>query len=160
MPTTSSSTSSCETPAEKLREMVAGWIDVVASQGERAIDAFGRLTPDRPWYPPVDLMETDESVVVHVNLPGVNPDKVEVVLLGNMLTVKGEEAVVEPTKGETFHRRERPVGPYSRSIPLPAAVDPEKVLAESKLGVLTITLAKEERVKPRQIHVGIKSAVP
>jgi HSP20 family protein len=158
MPGSSSSDSSCETPAEKLRELVAGWIDVVASQGERAIDAVGRFTPGKPWFPPVDVVESEDKVVVRVNLPGVDPAKVGVVLLGNMLTIKADEPAGDPPAGETVHRRERPVGPFSRSIPLPAAVDPEKVAAESKHGVLTITLAKEERVKPRHIPVGVKAA--
>jgi len=156
----SSSDSSCETPAERLREIVAGWIDVMASQGERAIDAFTRATPDKPWSPAVDLVESDDKVAVRVNLPGTDPAKVDVVLLGNMLTIKGETPDGDPQSGETVHRRERPAGPFSRSIPLPVPVDPEHVTAESKHGVLTITLAKEERMKPRQIQVGVKSAGP
>jgi HSP20 family protein len=158
MPGSSSSESTYETPAEKLREVVAGWIDVVASQGERAIDALGRFTPGRPWSPNVDVVETEDKLVVRVDVPGVDPAKVDVVLLGNMLTIKSEEPAAESQKGENVHRRERPAGPFSRSIPLPVAVDPEKVAAESKNGVLTITLAKEDRVKPRHIHVGVRAA--
>jgi HSP20 family protein len=158
MPGSSASESTYETPAEKLREVVAGWIDVVASQGERAIDAIGRFTPGKPWFPNVDVVETEDKVVVRVDVPGVDPAKVDVVLLGNMLTIKGDEPAPELQKGEIVHRRERPAGCFSRSIPLPVAVDPEKVTAESKHGVLTITLAKEDRVKPRHIHVGVKHA--
>jgi HSP20 family protein len=158
MPASSASESTYETPAEKLREVVAGWIDAVASQGERAIDVIGRLTPGKPWFPNTDVVETDDKVVVCVDVPGVDPAKVDVVLLGNMLTIKCDEPAPGRPKGEIVHRRERPAGPFSRSIPLPAAVDPEKVTAESKHGVLTITLAKEERIKPRHIHVGAKAA--
>ena len=155
MPASSGPTeSNYDTPAEKLREVVAGWIDVVASQGERAIDAFGRLSHGKPWVPYSDIVETEEHVVIRVDLPGVDPGKVEILLIGNMLTVKGGEPALPLVKGETLHRRERPTGAFSRSIPLPIAVDPEKVSAESKNGVLTITLAKAERVKPRHIPIG------
>jgi len=151
-----SAESTYESPSDKLRDVVAGWIDLVASQGERAIDAVGLRCPGRPWIPAVDVSETDEQVVVHVDLPGIDPEKVEILLTGNMLTVKGDSPAEPLAKGETRHRRERPTGTFSRSIPLPAAVDAEKVSAQSRSGVLTVTLAKEERVQPRHIKIGVK----
>ena len=158
MPTCSTAAESThETPADKLRDAIAGWIDVVAGQGERAIDAFGLRAQGKPWTPYADVIETDEEVHVVVNLPGVDPDKVDILLLGNMLTIKGDLPLQGPRKGETVHRRERPTGGFSRSIALPVPVNPEKVAAESKLGVLTVTLAKEERVKPRHIPIGGKA---
>jgi len=150
--------SKCESPAERLRDVVAGWIDLVASQGERAIDAFGMRPPGKPWVPHADVLESAEHVVVHVDLPGVDPQTVEILLVGNMLTVKGEQPAHAMRTDETVHRSERPTGTFSRSIALPVAVDPEKVSAESKHGVLTITLAKEERVKPRHIPIGVKTS--
>ena len=152
--------STCETPAERLRDLVAGWIDTVASQGERAIDAFGRLTPGKSLIPSADIIETEERVIVHLNVPGIDPAKIDILLVGNMLTIKGELPHCRPQPGETHHRRERPTGPFARSIPLPVPVDPEKVSAESKHGVLTVTLGKEERVKPRHIQIGVKNAAP
>src|SRR5436190_8983051 len=148
----------CESPAEKLRDVVAGWIDMVASQGERAIDAFGMRPPGKPWVPHADVVEFDEQVVVHVDLPGVDPQTVEILLVGNMLTIKGEQPAPPSRTGETVHRRERPTGTFTRSIALPVPVDPEKVAADSKNGVLTVTLAKEERVKPRHIPIGVKTS--
>ena len=150
--------STCESPADKLRDVVAGWIDMVASQGERAIDAFGMRPPGKSWVPHADVLETEEQVVVQVDLPGVDPQTVEILLVGNMLTVKGDQPSPPLRTGETVHRRERPTGTFSRSIALPSPVDPEKVMAESKNGVLTITLAKEERVKPRHIPIGVKNS--
>lgn len=146
-----------DSPSDKLRDVVAGWIDMVATQGERAIDAVGLRFPGKPWVPSADVVEGDEQVVVRIDLPGVDPDKIEILLAGNMLTVKGDSPAAPPLKGETRHRHERPTGPFSRSLPLPVAVDPEKVSAETKNGVLTVTLAKEESVKPRQIPIGVKS---
>jgi HSP20 family protein len=156
MPTSTESTP--DSPTDKLRDVVAGWIDLVASQGERAIDAVGLRFPGKPWVPSADVIEADEQVVVRVDLPGVDPDKIQILLTGNMLTVKGDAPPAPPLKGETRHRHERPSGPFSRSLPLPVAVDPEKVSAETKNGVLTVTLAKEERIKPRHIPIGVKSS--
>ncbi len=147
-----------ESPSEKLRDVVAGWIDMVASQGERAIDAFGMRMPGKPWIPHVDVVESAEQVVVHIDLPGIDPQAVEILLVGNMLTVKGNQPAPTTRPGETVHRRERLTGTFTRSMALPVPVDPEKVTADSKNGVLTVTLAKEERIKPRQIPIGVKPA--
>jgi HSP20 family protein len=148
--------STCESAADKLRDVVAGWIDMVASQGERAIDAFGMRPQGKPWVPHADVRESAEHVFVQVDLPGVDPHAVEILLVGNMLTIKGDQPSPALRTGETIHRRERPTGTFSRSIALPVPVDAEKVSAESKNGVLIITLAKEERVKPRHIPIGVK----
>ena len=146
-----------ENPTDRLRDVVAGWIDMVATQGERAFDAVGVRFPGRPWIPSADVLEREHDVVVCVDLPGIDPGKIEILLTGNMLTVKGECPESAVLKGETRHRRERPWGQFSRSLPLPVAVDPEKVSAESKNGVLTVTLSKENSAKPRQIQIGVKS---
>lgn len=150
--------SSNESPAEKLREVIAGWIDTVASQGERAIDSLGLGRCGKPWIPHADVVEGPEQVVVQVDLPGVDPDQVEILLVGNMLTIKGGDATAAASPGLTVHRCERPCGRFSRSIPLPIAVDAEQVTAESKHGVLTVKLGKEERAKPRQIPIAVKPA--
>jgi HSP20 family protein len=158
--TSGSSETRSESPGDKVRDVVAGWIDMVASQGERAIDVFGLRGSGKPWLPCVDIVETAERVVVAVDLPGIDPDRVEILLVGNMLTVKGDQFPQGTQPGETVHRRERPCGTFSRSIPLPVAVDPEKVSADARHGVLTITLAKAERCKVRQIPIGVKTAGP
>jgi HSP20 family protein len=143
-----------ETPVEKLREIVAGLIDTVAEQGEKVIDAVGLRSGGRHWCPSVDIVESADTVRVMVDLPGVDTSTLDLTLTGNMLTVKGERTTLSELPGETVHRHERETGTFCRSIPLPVAVNSEKVSADSKCGVLTVTLAKEERVKPRHIPVG------
>src|SRR5258708_36482508 len=98
MSTSNSRESSGESSADKFRDVVAGWIDMVASQGERAIDAVGLRFPGKPWVPSADVIEADEQVVVRVDLPGVDPDKIEILLTGNMLTVKGESPPAPPLR--------------------------------------------------------------
>lgn len=146
-----------ESPSEKLREVIAGWIDTVTTQGERAIDSLGLRGGGKPWNPPVDVVEGPEQVVVHVDLPGVDPEKVEILLVGNMLTIKGEQGSCSSEAGQTVHRRERSAGSFSRSIPLPTPVNPDKVSADSKHGVLRVTLAKEARPQPRPIPITVKT---
>lgn len=158
MPVSSESSAGAEAPTDKIRDVIAGWIDTVTTQGERAIDSLGLRGPDKPWIPSVDLVESPDQIVALVDLPGVDPAKIEIVLVGNMLTVKGEQAVTYSAAGQSVHRRERPAGGFSRSIPLPASVNPENVTAESKHGVLTVTLAKEEKSKPRPIPVKVSTS--
>lgn len=141
-----------ETPVDRLRDVVAGWIDAVATQGEKAYEAFGKRAPGSHWVPGVDVVESEDQVQVLVDLPGVDSQKVEILLTGNMLTIKGERPPVAPAEA-TVHRRERAGGAFCRSVPLPVAVDPERVAAASHHGVLTVTLAKEEKVRPRHIPV-------
>lgn len=146
-----------EAPTDKLRDLVAGLIDVVATQGNKAIDTLGLRTDIRGSSPAIDLIETNDDVLVLVNLPGVDPNQVEITLTGNMLTVKGQQPCVEEAAGQIVHRRERPLGTFCRSIPLPVAVNSEQVSAESRHGVLTIRIGKAERVKSRQIPIDVRS---
>jgi HSP20 family protein len=88
-----------------------------------------------------------------LEIPGVNPDLVEVTLAGNMLTVRGEKPATQRDERGVCHVRERSAGKFTRSIPLPAAVNAEQVSAEAKDGVLTIRLTKAERARARHIRV-------
>jgi len=144
-----------DTPVDRIRDIVANVIDVVTTQGSKAIDNLGLRSPTKYWSPDVDVIETEEQVVVSVDLPGIDPGRVEVQLVGNMLTIKGERSLPDSGPGKTVHRRERVSGPFTRSIPLPVAVNPELVSAESQQGVLTVRLTKEDRLKSRQIPITV-----
>jgi HSP20 family protein len=152
------SSATIDTPVDRIREIVANMIDVVATQGTKAIDTLGLRTPSKYWCPDIDVIETDENVMVSVDLPGVDPDRVEILLAGNMLTIKGERTLPESGSGKGIHRRERAHGPFSRSIPLPVAVNPELVSAASQQGVLVVRLAKEDRLKARQIPIKVNES--
>lgn len=137
---------------QRLRQEFDRWLEAAMTQGGRALDALG-LRGARPWYPPVDVIETPDAVHVAVNLPGVEPDSVDVSIAGNMLSIKGEAPEIAIGDHDTAHVRQRNAGPFERSIPMPVPVDPEHVTAEARLGVLTVRLAKAERTKTRQIPV-------
>lgn len=144
-----------DTPVDRIREIVASVIDAVATQGSKAIDNLGLRTPTKHWSPDIDVVESDEEVLVSADLPGIDPTRVEIQLAGNMLTIKGERPVPGDYSGKTVHRRERNFGPFSRSVPLPVAVNHELVSAAATQGVLVVRLAKEDRLKARQIPIKV-----
>ncbi len=102
---------------------------------------------------PVDVSETEDSVIVKAALPGIKPDEVEVSVSDGVLTVKGETKAEEKSEGENYYRREIRYGAFARSIQLPAEVVDEKADAEFKDGVLTVTLPKVEEAHPKTIKV-------
>src|SRR5262249_41832165 len=96
---------------------------------------------------------TEEQLLVLVDLPGIDPNRVEILLAGNMLTIKGERTPRVTQPSQTCHRHERSSGSFSRAVPLPAPVNPEPVTATSEHGVLTSTRASKERVRARHIRI-------
>jgi HSP20 family protein len=105
------------------------------------------------WLPPLDIYETDRSFVVKVELPGVEPDSVDVSIEDNVLTVQGERKFYSEVDEESFHRVERRYGQFARSLTLPATADAEAITASFDKGVLSIEVPKVEQAKPRKITV-------
>jgi len=108
------------------------------------------------WAPPCDVYETDKDLIIKAELPGVKKDNLFVVLEGNTLIIHGERAIEEETKRENYHRVERDYGEFMRSFTLPAFVEPNKMIAEFKDGVLALTLPKREDARPKQIEIKVK----
>ena len=102
--------------------------------------------------PAVNLWETPQAVLAEMEVPGVNSEQIELAVVGEelSLSVRREDVAEE---GVAYHRRERGVGKSTRLLRLPVEVDAEKVQAELRNGVLTITLPKAEGAKPRKIQV-------
>lgn len=104
-------------------------------------------------YPALNVWEDDNNLYVEAELPGFELSDLEITVTGDQqLSIKGQRKQPE-IKGATWHRQERHYGSFSRMIELPEPVEADKVTAELKLGVLTITLPKREEVKPRRIEV-------
>lgn len=104
-------------------------------------------------WPRLDVSETDVAVVVKAEVPGVEAKEIQVTLQDQVLTIKGEKRQEKEHKDEQFHRVERSYGSFARVLGLPAAVDGEKVTAEFKDGLLTITLPKTPAAKGTLIPV-------
>ena len=107
-------------------------------------------------YPLVNISEDRDHLYVRAELPGVRPEDLEITLKDQSLILRGEHKIPTEEKNINYLRRERESGYFRRVVRLPSPVDPNKVEAACKDGVLTVTLAKPEEVKPRQIT--IKSA--
>jgi HSP20 family protein len=124
----------------------------------RPFDDFFRGLSLVPWEDaefafPLDVYETEESVVVKAPLPGVRPEDVDISITEGILTIKGESKSEEEIKREDYHRRELRYGSFCRSVPLPAQVEHDKAEASFEQGILTVTLPKSEEVKPKTIKV-------
>ena len=107
-------------------------------------------------YPLTNLYEDKEAVYLEALAPGVDPATLDVSVAGNTLSITGEKRrVAGDVKPEAFHRSERATGKFVRHIQLPVEVDDNKVQADYKNGLLTVTLHKAEKAKPKQIAVQV-----
>jgi HSP20 family protein len=125
-------------------------------------DAVTRLMSEprtgRPWSPPVDILETEDALVLRADLPDVKPEDIDVRVENNTLTVSGKRNwdAEETVKG--WHRIERSYGEFVRSFQVPPTVNTDQVGADYKNGVLTISLPKKEGAKPRQVKVAVQQS--
>lgn len=104
-------------------------------------------------FPPINLWVSAETSVVTIEIPGIEPDAVDIQVVGSSLTVKGGRKSYEVKEGEAFHRRERWVGQFTRTVELPYVVEAAKVDARVSKGVLTVVLPRAEADKPKKINV-------
>lgn len=106
--------------------------------------------------PSIDVSETDNAIQVRVDLPGIKAEEVDVEVRNNVLRITGERKEEREEKGTTWHRTERHVGKFSRSLTLPCDVQDDKVDAVYSNGVLSITLPKLEKEKTHKVTVQAK----
>jgi len=113
----------------------------------------GSSSPGAATYPLLNIWEDDDHLYAEAELPGFEMDDLEIYVVGgNQLSIAGERKPPE-LEGGAWHRQERGFGKFRRTIELPADVDSDKVSANFKYGVLTLTMPKSEEVKPRRIKV-------
>lgn len=106
------------------------------------------------FVPAVDIYEDEHSLVLKLEVPGMNDEDLHVSLENSTLSVTGERKFQKEEKEENFHRIERRYGSFNRTFRLPNTVDTENVDASYDKGILKIALAKRAEAKPRQIKVG------
>jgi len=137
------------------------WNEVVSEMNRLQNEmnrVFGRVDNGaRPnAYPALNVWEDDEKLYVEAELPGMELSDLEIyVNSGNLLTIQGQRKEPETAK-DTWHRRERGYGKFSRVFELPTEVQPDKVEAHFRHGVLMVVLPKREEVKPRRIEVKVE----
>jgi len=139
---------------DRLFDRFFGDVPFGGSSGPLDLGDTPSMLGSGEWMPQVDIAETNDEVVVKAELPGVDPDNIDVSVTDSMLTLSGEkEEATEDREGD-FYRVERRFGAFRRRVPLPASIDPDNVHAEYNNGVLTVHLGKKETVRPRRITVG------
>lgn len=139
---------------EPMREMVR-----MSDAMDRLFENFyGRGWRDNDLFeaPSVDMYQTENEIVVKASLPGMKADDIQISVVGDVLTLRGETKAEEEIKEVSYHIRERRSGSFARSMPLPSAVQADKARAEFENGVLTLTLPKAEELRPKTITVKAK----
>ncbi len=132
------------------------------TQLNRIFEPFARMTAaatdedlvSGTWVPPVDVAETQDKILVRAEVPGMKQEDIQIEFENGLLTLRGERPI-EKTEGLTWHRVERIYGNFSRSFTLPRTVDPEKITASYRDGILEIEVPKREEAKPKQIRIAV-----
>ncbi|GBD96866.1 MAG TPA: Hsp20/alpha crystallin family protein [Nitrospirae bacterium] len=118
------------------------------------IEPFGgRLSSFRP---DIEVSENDKEIKITAELPGMDEKDIDVSLSDNTLTISGEKKEEKESKGKDYYMKERTYGSFRRSIPIYAEIEPEKVDARFKKGVLTITLPKSEKEIEKKKKIAVK----
>jgi HSP20 family protein len=108
------------------------------------------------WIPAVDIMENDGNLILRAELPGMTEKEIELKIEGQVLTLKGERKIETEEKKPNYHSRECHYGAFSRSFSLPENVEGDKIKAEYKHGMLTVTIPKKPVIQPREITVSVQ----
>ena len=106
-------------------------------------------------FPLVNFSEDEGHVYVDALVPGVDPKDTDLSVMRNTITISGERKPFVQQQGQIVHRSELGSGKFSRTLELPADIDPDKVSAENRDGILRITMAKAEHAKPKKIAISL-----
>ena len=108
---------------------------------------------ERAWMPAIDVVRDDGHLVVRADLPGIKPEEVKIEVEDDILTVSGEHTESTEEKDKSYVRRERRYGSFRRSMALPAGVDPTKIEAKTRDGVVEVTIPLPEKAKKEPITI-------
>ncbi len=137
--------------------------DLDSLQGEmnRVFDQFfggggrsGNGVSSRRWVPAMDLVESEDHLVLRADLPGMSEEDINIELKDNVLTVSGERRADERHEGEGFYRVERAFGSFARALSLPEGINADQIEANFDRGVLEVRIPKPEERKPHRVQIG------
>lgn len=132
-------------------------VDSLQSEVNRLFDTFFGGRPAngalRRWVPPMDLVETDDHLVLRADLPGLDSGDVNIEVKDGVLTVSGERKTEHEAKADGYYRVERAFGGFSRSMTLPEQVDAESIDASFDKGVLEVRIPKPAERKPHRVEI-------
>jgi HSP20 family protein len=134
-------------------------LDSFQSEMNRLFDRFfdgrsGNGNTVQRWIPAMDVVETEDHLVLRADLPGMSEDDVEIEIKDGVLTVSGERRSENEEKGEGYHRVERAFGRFSRSLALPQGTEADQVDAKFDNGVLEVQVPKPQESKPTRVQIG------
>jgi len=140
-------------PAHEIASLQQGinrlFEDVFSQPGNYDSDTMGA------WRPPVDIVDTEASILIFVEIPGVDKQDVAIEVKDNVLSIQGERVVDSSTGNGSYYRSERVFGKFARSFALPAMIRSDAINATFKRGVLKITIPKPEEEKPRPVSINV-----
>lgn len=139
------------TEFDRLQKGMNELFNALTSGGPRF--KFDPLWREARLFPLLNVREINHTYVITAEIPGMKKEDLEIKVMGDTVTLKGERKPIDIGEGASYHRRERATGTFHRSITLPTRVEPDAVKATYKNGVLTITLEKEKVAVPKQISI-------
>lgn len=145
---------------EPARELAAlqGEMSRLMNHFWGAEDAGGSRTPTA-WLPALDVWESEDEIVLAVDLPGISEEDVSLEVDEGVLTVSGERSRTNEEKDDRYYRFERRFGRFSRSVTLPQGIDTAGIRAEFENGVLEVHVPKPAERKPTRIQIGDRGTV-
>jgi HSP20 family protein len=135
-------------------------LDTLQSEFNRLFDTFSGARPNgqaRRWVPAMDLVETEDHLVLKADLPGLSREDVEIEVKDNTLTISGDRKLQHEEKTDGYYRIERAFGAFSRSLTLPDGINADGIAADFHDGVLEVRIPKPEERKPHRITIGAGS---
>jgi HSP20 family protein len=115
--------------------------------------AFGPVGPSAGLYPSVNVFDAGEAWVIKAEVPGVNPDQLDIDVEDDTVALRGERAFAEPHREAAYHRRERGQGQFRRVIRLPGRIASDESKAQCRDGVLTVTVPKAREARFRRVQI-------
>ena len=142
-------------PFSELEEMERRFEDIL---GRPFLPTVWRRIPtvEMGWAPAIEVFEKEDKFVVKAELPGMTEEDIDISVIGDTLTIKGERKSESEVKEEDYYCCERSYGSFSCSIAVPSNVDARKIEASYEDGVLEVSLPKTPEVKPKKIAVSAK----
>ena len=104
-------------------------------------------------YPPVNVFDHGDAYVVKAEVPGIDPERIEISVEDDTLTLRGERTFSDPSKSAAYHRRERGQGQFRRVVRVPGRVAGDEAKAQYRNGLLTVTIPKAKEARPRRVSI-------
>lgn len=137
----------------RLRSEVDRLVDMAWTRGEEVWGQFKQSEVGCDWSPEIDVVETADSVIVFMNLPGISAEQVDITLIGNTLEIAAHVDSLTLQAADRVHKRERPTGTLRRTVPLPISVDYDSAVAQADRGVLKIEMKKSVDKQAHKVRV-------